>query len=51
MTDPAGFAESIHLAMQFTPMLIEVYNRVRNNALERMKIEADTLPLALPVSG
>ncbi len=51
MTDPAGFAESINLALQFTPMLIEVYNRVRNNALERMKIEADTLPLALPVSG
>jgi len=51
MTDPAGFAESINLAVQFTPMLIEVYNRVRNNALERMKIEADTLPLALPVSG
>ena len=51
MTDPAGFAESINLAVQFTPMLIEVYNRVRNNALERMKIEADALPLALPVSG
>ena len=47
MTDPAKFAESIELAIHSTRLLIEVYNRVRENAMKRMKIEADALPQAL----
>jgi hypothetical protein len=51
MDNPADFAENIRLAQQYSHMLIETYNRIRNDASERMGLTANQLPPAveLPV--
>lgn len=50
MTDPARFAEDIALAKEYSVMLLDTFNRLRQDAMTRMGHEKEGLPeaLALP---
>jgi hypothetical protein len=50
MTDPVRFAEDLLLAREYSLMLLDTFNRMRRDAIERMGHEAESLPnaLALP---
>ena len=52
MEDPEEFAEGLNLASQYSLMLFDTYNRVRDYALHRMGLSETTLPawLELPAS-
>lgn len=47
MTDPAKFAEDLMLAREYSVMLLDTFNRVRKDAIDRMGQAAKDLPEAL----
>ncbi len=47
MGDPAEFARALQRALEFVPMLVEVYDRVRDYAQERMGVDPARLPPGL----
>lgn len=49
MTDPQKFADDIELAKGYTLMLIETFNRMRQDAITRMKHQPEHLPGALAI--
>lgn len=53
MTAPAKFAEDLILAKEYSLILIETYNRVRQDAITRMGHKKENLPeeLSLPEQG
>jgi hypothetical protein len=50
MTDPAKFIEDVALAKEYSLMLMETYNRLRQDATTRMGYKEESLPekLTLP---
>ena len=48
MEQPDAFAEDLGLAQSHTLMLFSTFNSLRNYALERMRLAAETVPEALP---
>lgn len=44
MTDSASFAEDLNLADSYCRMLIETYDRLRQDAISRLKVSPDRLP-------
>ncbi len=48
MENPKRFAEDLLLAKEFTPMLVDTYNRIHAFARERMGLATDHLPEPLP---
>lgn len=44
MTDCASFAEDLNLAQAYSSVLVETYQRLRMDAVARLKIAADRLP-------
>lgn len=51
MTEPAKFVEDLLLAKEYSLMLIETYNRLRQDAMTRMSHTKESLPPALPLPG
>ncbi len=51
MTDPVMFVEDLVLAKEYSVMLIETFNRVRQDAMTRMGHEKERLPEELPLPG
>ena len=49
ITDPERFAEDMNLAKEYSPMLLDVFNRLRQDAITRMGLEEENLPESLPV--
>ena len=49
ITNPASFAEDLLLAKDYSVMLIETFNRIRQDALTRMGHKPESLPEALPI--
>ncbi|MBU1265015.1 MAG: hypothetical protein ACYC0G_09330 [Thiobacillus sp.] len=49
ITDPERFAEDLNLAKEYSPMLLDVFNRLRQDAITRMGLEEENLPESLPV--
>jgi len=47
ITEPEKFAEDLALAKEYSLMLLDTYNRLRQDAIERMGQEAESLPEAL----
>lgn len=47
MEDPEEFAEGLKLASEYSLMLMDTYNRVRDFALRRMDLAATSIPAAL----
>lgn len=50
ITDPERFAEDLNLAKEYSPMLLDVFNRSRQDAMTRMGLEEENLPESLPVN-
>jgi len=51
MTDPAMFVEDLVLAKEYSVMLIETYNHVRQDAMTRMGYAKERLPEELTLPG
>jgi len=51
MTDPAKFIEDVALAKEYSLMLMETFNRLRQDAMTRMGHKQDSLPEALTLPG
>lgn len=49
MSEPAKFVEDLVLAKEYSLMLIETYNRLRQDAMTRMRHTKESLPPALPL--
>lgn len=49
VTDPAKFAEDLALAKEYSLMLLETFNGLRQDAITRMGFEKESLPEALPL--
>ncbi len=49
ITQPESFAEDLLLAKDYSVMLIETFNRIRQDALTRMAHKPESLPEALPI--
>jgi hypothetical protein len=49
MNDPAQFAERLLLAEKYSLMLMETYNRIRQDAIVRLHIDVLTLPKELNI--
>ncbi|TRW92211.1 hypothetical protein [Candidatus Methylobacter oryzae] len=49
MTDPVKFIEDLALAKEYSLMLIETFNRLRQDAITRMKYNEGNLPEELPL--
>ena len=47
MTDAGEFAQNLLLAKQYSLMLINTYNRLRADAMERLHVEQARLPVVL----
>ncbi|BBP05757.1 hypothetical protein TPL01_32910 [Sulfuriferula plumbiphila] len=47
ITEPEKFAEDLALAKEYSLLLLDTYNRLRQDAIERMGQEAESLPEAL----
>jgi hypothetical protein len=50
MTDAGKFAQNLLLARQYSLVLINTYNRLRVDTMERLHVEQARLPAALPSS-
>jgi len=51
MTDPVKFVEDLALAKEYSLMLMETYNRLRQDAMTRMGHEKESLPEGLLLPG
>lgn len=51
MTDPAKFVEDLALAKEYSLMLIETFNRLRQDAMTRMGYKKENLPEELTLPG
>lgn len=51
MTDPAKFVEDLALAKEYSLMLIETYNCLRQDAMTRMGHKKESLPEELTLPG
>jgi len=51
MTDPATFVEDLVLAKEYSVMLIETFNRLRQDAMMRMGHKEESLPEKLTLPG
>jgi len=49
ITDPAKFAEDLALAKEYSVMLVETFNHLRQDALTRMGHKKESLPEELPM--
>lgn len=49
ITDLAKFVEDLALVKEYSLMLLETYNRLREDAVTRMGFEMESLPEALPM--
>jgi hypothetical protein len=50
MTDAGEFARNLVLAGEYSGMLIDTYNRLRVDAMERLQLEPTRLPAALDLN-
>jgi hypothetical protein len=50
MTDAGEFARNLKLADEYSRMLIDTYNRLRKDAMERLQVEQARLPAKLDFS-
>lgn len=48
MEDSAAFAEALKAARQFSLLLVDTYNQLRDYAEQRMSVECLPPPLVLP---
>ena len=51
MTNPAKFVEDLALAKEYSLMLIETFNRLRQDATTRMGLKKESLPEELTLPG
>lgn len=51
MTDPTRFIEDLALAQEYSVMLMETYNRLRQDAMTRMGHKQESLPEELTLPG
>lgn len=51
MSEPAKFVEDLVLAKEYSLMLIETYNRLRQDAMTRMRHKKESLPEELLLPG